>query len=247
MAFPFYSRNVALLRVSELRSWLIQRYGSASALAAALDVTRQTAHNLLTGRTLPSQENCEKLGLSAAFLVRETEGSNEMANLNDFLMQRDQVRQSEGLISQAELNAALVGTRGASMIRELIRATSTTAAGVGMIDSIPFEWDDGESSGSSSPLLKLQPVGAQFKHVMSAPLGGSLRGYRVVFGWVTTVSEMGKKDLSDCVWNLTLSSNAGVLAWNVNRDEIVRATSIQLAEQIVKRLIEYRDDYEKTN
>ncbi|WP_158822447.1 hypothetical protein [Granulicella sp. S156] len=170
-----------------------------------------------------------------------------MANLNDFLMQRDQMRQSEGLVSEAQLNAALVGTRGVSMIRELMRATHTTAAHVGMIDNIPFEWDDGESGGSSSPLLKLQPVGAQFKPVTSAPLGGSLRGYRVVFGWVTTVSDMGKKDLPDCVWNLTLSSNAGILAWNVNRNEIIGATSIELAEQVVKRLIEYRDEYGKTN
>ena len=132
------------------------------------------------------------------------------------------------------------------MIRELIRATRATAAGVGMIDNIPFEWDDGQSGGSLSPLLKLQPVSAQFKGVMSAPLGGSLRGYRVLFGWVATHSGWGKKDIPDCVWNLTLSSNAGVLAWNVNRDEVIGATSIELAEQIVKRLIDYRDEYEKT-
>ena len=238
---------MALLRVSELRPWLLQRYGSASALAAALGVTRQTAHNLLTGRTLPSAENCEKLGLSPAFLVREKEGTKEMTNLNDFLMQRDQMRHAEGLMSEAQLNAALVGTRGASMIRELMRATRATAEGVGIIDSVPFEWDDGQSGGSLSPLLKLQPVGAQFKRVMSTPLAGSPRGYRVVFGWVATHSGRGKKDLSDCVWNLTLSSNAGVLAWNVNRDEVIGATSIELAEQIVKRLIEYRDEYERVS
>lgn len=237
---------MALLRLSELRPWLLQRYGSASALAAALGVTRQTAHNLLTGRTLPSQQNCEKLGLSPAFLVRETEGTKEMTNLNDFLMQRDQMRRSEGMASEAHLNAEWVGARGASMIRELIRATHATAAGVGMIDNVPFEWDDGRSGGSLSPLLKLQPVGSQFKRVMPAPVGGSLRGYRVVFGWVATHSGRGNKDLPDCVWNLTLSSNAGVLAWNVNRDEVIGATSIELAKQIVKRLIEYRDEYERT-
>jgi len=133
------------------------------------------------------------------------------------------------------------------MIRELMRATHAAAAGVGMIDNIPFEWDDGQSGGSFSPLLKLLPVGAQFKSVMSTSVGNSLRGYRVVFGWVATHSGMGKKDLADCIWNLTLSSNVGVLAWNVNRDEIIGATSIELGEQIVKRLIEYRDDYGMTS
>jgi hypothetical protein len=45
---------------------------------------------------------------------------------------------------------------------------------------------------------------------------------------------------------LTLSSNGGEVVWDVNDDEIVGASSAELAEQIVKQLIEYRDEYEST-
>jgi hypothetical protein len=45
------------------------------------------------------------------------------------------------------------------------------------------------------------------------------------------------------VWNLTLSCNEGALTWDVNRDEIIGASSIELAEQIVKQLVEFRDEY----
>lgn len=76
---------MALLRRTELPIWLSKKYGTSTALANALSVTRQTAHNLLTGRTIPSYENCEKLGLGLAFLVRETEGTREVTNLDDFL------------------------------------------------------------------------------------------------------------------------------------------------------------------
>lgn len=36
---------------------------------------------------------------------------------------------------------------------------------------------------SVSPLLKLEPVGAQFKEVMSAPVGGTLREYYSHIGY----------------------------------------------------------------
>jgi hypothetical protein len=49
------------------------------------------------------------------------------------------------------------------------------------------------------------------------------------------------------VWNLKLSCDAGVLAWNVNRDEIVDTSSIKLAEQLVMQLIDFRDEYQSAN
>lgn len=242
-----YLRDVALLRLSELRSWLLQRYGSASALAAALGVTRQTAHNLLTGRTQPSYENCAKLGLSPAFVIQEGKGTEEMTSLDNYLVQRERGRQSAGLLSGADPNAALAGPRGAAMIRELVRATNATAARIGAIDGTRFEWDDGHSGGSMSPLLKLHPVGAQFKRVVSSPAETTPGGYRIDFGWVATRSGQGAKELPVQRWRLTLAACGGVLRWNVNKNEIIGASSVELAEQIVKRVVEYRDEFEKSN
>jgi len=46
------------------------------------------------------------------------------------------------------------------------------------------------------------------------------------------------------VWDLALSINGNELAWDVNGDEIIGVTPAELAEQIVKQLIEYRDEYQ---
>lgn len=240
-----YLRGVALLRISELRPWLLERYGSASVLAATLGTTRQTAHNLLTGRTLPNLETCAKLGLSLAFVYEEAEGATEMTSLDQYLAQRDRDRRSAGLISEADLNATLAGPRGAALIKSLMDATRATASRIGAVDGVPFQWDDGKSGGSLSELLKLSPVGAQFKRIMSPPMGGSLRGYRIDFGWVATPSGRGAKEVPTQVWRLTLTATNNVLGWNVNQNEIVGASSNALAEQIVKRLVEYRDEFER--
>lgn len=234
---------MALLRSSELRPWLLERYGSASVLAAALGTTRQTAHNLLTGRTLPNLETCAKLGLRPAFVCEEAEGAREMASLDQYLAQRDRGRRSAGFISEADLNATLAGPRGAVMMKSLMDATRATASRIGAVDGVPFQWDDGKSGGSLSELLKLSPVGAQFKRIMSLPTGGSLRGYRIDFGWVATPLGFGAKGVPTQVWRLTLTATNNVLGWNVNQSEIVGASSKALAEQIVKRLIEYRDEF----
>jgi len=53
-----------------------------------------------------------------------------------------------------------------------------------------------------------------------------------------------KQSPPDRRWILTLSSNGHELVWDVNEDEIVGASSVELAEQVVKQLIEYRDVYE---
>ena len=170
-----------------------------------------------------------------------------MTSLDNYLIQREQDRRSAGLLSGTDLDAILVGPRGTAMIRDLVRVTCATAARIGAIDGVGFQWDDGQSGGSLSPLLKLHPVGAQFKPIVSAPAAGSIRGYRVDFGWVATHSGHGAKELPTQVWRLTLGVSNGVLAWNVNRDEIVGASSIELAEQIVKRLVEYRDEFQRAS
>jgi hypothetical protein len=132
---------------------------------------------------------------------------------------------------------------GIAMMEDLIQATRATAERIGSVDGIPLEWDDGRSGGSVSPLLKLRPVGAQFKGEMFPVTRGSQEGHRVVFGWVNTSTGVRRKSPPDRVWNLTLSCIGDVLTWDVNRHEIVGASSVELAEQIVKQLIEFRNEY----
>ncbi|WP_197413887.1 hypothetical protein [Terracidiphilus gabretensis] len=202
---------------------------------------------MLTGRTLPNLANCTKLGLSPAFVCEEAMGGKEIMSLDQYLVQRDLDRRSASLLSKADLNAALAGPRGATMMKSLMKETHAAASLIGAIDGILFQWDDGRQPGGSlSELLKLSPVGAQFKRIMSAPAGGSVRGYRIDFGWVTTASGRGAKEVPTEVWRLTLTAKDGVLGWNVNTNEIVGASSVVLAGQIVKRLIEYRDEFMKT-
>ncbi len=233
---------MAILNRSELPVWLLKKYGSASALATALDVTRQTAHNILSGRTVPSYENCEKLGLTLAFLLQETEGTRGMTNLEDFLRQRNHDRLVAGRMTESELGDLMFGERGTTMMKDLIQAIQATAAQVGAVDASPFEWSDGQSGETLSPLLKLRPVGAQFMgHMFTLP--GGLREPRVVFGWVATHDPTEERKLPNQVWRLALSYTAGVLAWNANGEEIMGATSVELAQQIVMHLIEYRDEY----
>jgi len=148
---------------------------------------------------------------------------------------------------EAESNGAPLGSeRGTAMWNGLIQVTSTTAKRVAKIDGVPFEWDDGPPFGKSlSPLLRLDPVGAQFKEVRSIPFVGAIRNCLVVFGWVSTPTGSRKQKPRDLRWILTLSNHDGEVSWNVNQDEITGASSIELAEQIVKQLIEYRDEYNK--
>jgi hypothetical protein len=68
-------------------------------------------------------------------------------------------------------------------------------------------------------------------------------GYRIVFGWVNNPSEVRRKSPADRVWNLALSYTGGALAWDVNRNEIAGASSVELAEKIVMQLIGFRNEY----
>jgi hypothetical protein len=144
-------------------------------------------------------------------------------------------------MSEMELNA-MTGY-SIAMMEHLIQATRTIAARVGRINGVPLEWDDGQSGGSVSPLLKLRPVGAQFKGEMFPVTRGPQEGHRVVFGWVNNPTEIRKKSPPDRVWNLTLSRSGDAFTWDVNRNEIVGASSVELAEKIVTQLVDFRDEY----
>jgi hypothetical protein len=236
-----------LLKSSDLSAWLLNRFGTASALAKELSVSRQTAYNLLTGQTSPNDKHCEKLGIVQAFLVPERGIRQGVQSLDDFLLIRGRDRRQDGAIAGDELNnAPLSSERGTAIWRGLISVTHVKAMRVGEIDGVPFEWDGGPPLGKSrSPLLKLEPVGAQFKEVRSTPFVGAPRDCVVNFGWVNTPAGSRKQMPPDLWWKLTLSANGGEIAWNVNDNEIVGVSSAELAEQIVKQLIEYRDEYER--
>lgn len=241
-----YRLIMDLLKSSELPDWLLRRFGTASALAAALGVTRQTAHNLITGRTIPSYETCEKLGLNPAFLLAERESQQKMISLDDFLSNREHQRGVQGLMAETGMGKApLQSERGSAMWKELIKATRAIAMRLGEIDGVPFEWDGGLPHGKSNyPQLKLGPVGAEFSDAKFTSPAGLPTACRIVFGWVPTSLGLNNKAMPRCWWKLTLSANEGEIAWDVNDNEIVSASSVELAGQIVKHLIEYRDEYE---
>jgi hypothetical protein len=231
-----YSKMMDLLKRSELPAWLLKKFGSASNLAAALNVTRQTAHNLITGRTIPSYETCERLGLDPAFLLTEKEKTRTMSSLDDFLSKRDLVRRQQSLGAEAELaRARLLAEHSTEMLEALKEATRATAIRVGTVDGKPFEWNP-------YPFLKLEHVAATFTPGMLA--GGALQGCRVVFGRIPTAMYIDDNPLAPLVWDLALSVNGNELTWDVNGDEIIGASSVELAEQIVKQLVEYRDGYQ---
>jgi hypothetical protein len=225
-----------LLKRSELPAWLLKKFGSASALAAALNVTRQTAHNLITGRTIPSYETCERLGLDPAFLLTGRERTQAMSSLDDFLSKREHERRQQSLGAETELaKVRLLTEHSAGMWEELKEAMHATATRVGGIDGKPFEWNP-------YPFLKLEHVAATFAPGML--VGGALQGCRVVFGRIPIAMYIDDNPLAPRVWDLALSVNPNELAWDVNGDEIIGASSVELAEQIVKQLIEYRDEYQ---
>jgi hypothetical protein len=242
-----YLLIMEILQRTDLSAWLIERFGNAGALAAALGISRQTAYNLITGQTSPNDKHCEKLGIIPAFLLPAKEIARGMHSLDDFLSIRGQDRSREGVMAGVELSKApLPSERGTAMWKGLITVTRSTAMRVGEIDGVPFQWDDGPPLGKSrSPLLKLEPVGAQFKEIRSTPFVAAPRNCLVVFGWVATPMDSRKQMPPDRWWTLTLSNNDGEVVWNVNQDEIIGASPNELAEQIVKQLIEYRDEYQK--
>jgi hypothetical protein len=218
-----------LIKRSELPAWLRRKFGSASKLAAELGLTRQTSHNLLTGRTIPNDETCRKLGLDPVFLLQAQEKKRPMSTLDQFLSNRAHSHASSAAA------AALMQERGAAVWKELQQATQTTAMRIGRVDDMPLEWDP-------LPFLKLQYVAATFTPGLFG--AGPPRGCRVVFGRIPTAMYVDENRLAPRVWELSLAVHDGEFYWSVNQDEVVGATSGQLAEQIIVRLIQYRDEYQ---
>jgi hypothetical protein len=218
-----------LIRRSELPDWLLQRFGSASNLARALGISRQTSYNLWNGRTIPNDETCRKLGLDPVFLLETSEEKTHMSTLDQFLIKRAHAR------TDSEAAAKLLRERGAAIWKELQQATQMTAARIGHVDEMPLEWDP-------FPFLKLQYVAATFTPGLFG--AGAPKGCRVVFGRIPTAMYIDENKLAPEVWELTLAVSGVQFHWSVNQNEIVGATNIQLAEQIVVRLIQYRDAYQ---
>lgn len=159
-----------------------------------------------------------------------------MSSLDDFLSKREHERRQQSLGAEAQLaKARLLAEHSTGMWEELKAATNATATRVGGVDGTPFEWNP-------FPFLKLEHVAATF-----APgilVGGGLQGCRVVFGRIPTAIYVDDNPLAPRVWDLVLSVNGNELDWDVNCDEIIGASSVELAEQIVKQLIEYHDEYQ---
>ncbi len=218
-----------LLRPSELPVWLLAKFNSANELATKLGLTRQTAHNLLNGKTIPSYETCDKLGLDLVFLLKPAEEKRKMAKLDEFLSKRERERTAD------EMRGRVLREQGPGMWDALKEATQTTAARVGNVDGDALEWNQ-------YPFLKLKYVAASFTPGMLA--GGLLKGCRIIFGRIPTAMYIDDNPIPTTVWDLTVSVNGDQLGWDVNGGEVLGLSTAQLAEQLIMRLIEYRDEYQ---
>ena len=221
-----------LLKRSELPTWLLQRFGSASSLAEALGVTRQTAHNLITGRTMPSYETCERLGLDPVFMLRERRDSGSMDSLDSFLSKRNELAQSSVL---AQRNAQMLRGHSSQMWSELQQATVSRASLVGSVDGVALDW-------SQSQFLSLQPVAAIF--ASGAMVNQVPQHFRIIFGRIPYAVYVDDKAPASDVWEINLTLVGSDLRWDVNGGELIGLTSSNLAEQVIKRLIQYRDAYQ---
>lgn len=218
-----------LIKRSELPAWLLRKFGSAGKLAAELGLSRQTSHNILSGRTIPNDETCRKLGLDPVFLLQTTETRRQMSTLDQFLSKRADAR------ANSAAAVSVMQERGAAVWKELQRATQATAGRIGRVDDMLLEWDP-------FPFLRLQYVAATFTPGLFG--AGPPRGCRIVFGRIPTAMYVDDNKLAPEVWELSLAVHSGEFNWSVNQGEIVGATNDQLAEQIIVRLIQYRDEYQ---
>ena len=219
-----------LIKRAELPEWLRRKFGTASKLAAALGTTRQTSYNLLSGRTIPNDETCEKLGLDPVYLIESPEKKRQMSTLEQFLSNRTQAQ------AQSAAATKLLQEHGAAAWEDLKASTQAIAARIGHVDNLPLEWD-------AFQFLKLQYVAATFTPGLFG--AGPPRGCRVVFGRIPRAMYIDENRLAPEVWELSLAVQGEELRWSVNigQDEIVGVTGSQLAEQIIVRLVQYRDEY----
>ncbi len=229
-----------LLKRSELPAWLMQRFASARGLADALNTTRQTAHNLITGRTIPSYETCQKLGLEPMFLeIQKEMPVATPSNLDDFLSQRSE---RAGMVEAERAIAHLLDERGPGIWSELQEATRSRASSVGSVDGKPFEWSPHPPTHPSlPPSLLLDNVVASFSS--GASFNGSPRRFSIVFGRNPS-RPSSENPPSKEVWNLELSVLGGEVLWDLGANGIVGARAKQVADQIIRHLIEYRDKCE---
>jgi len=226
-----------LLRRSEFSAWLLRRFKTTAELAAKLGVTRQTAHNLMTARTIPSYETCEKLGIEPAFLVVDKDKDVHMNTLDDFLSKRaiDQAQQSAAAESAARIRR-LIQERGAATWSQLLASVEELSVRVGQIDGHKLEWN-------RFPFLKLEYVAATL--YAGILIDANLKGCRIVFGRIPIATYIDDNPISNEVWDLTFGVDGENIVWNVNDTEIIGISSIQLAEQLIKRLVIYRDEYKR--
>lgn len=153
-----------------------------------------------------------------------------MSTLDDFLRNR----REQG--ADDELNSRLLREGGAAMLDELKLAVQTTATRVGSVDGNVLEWNP-------FPFLKLQYVAATF--TPGTLVGGRPTGCRVVIGRIPTALYVDDNPLPSAVWELSLGVKGNQLVWDVKGEgSIVGISTLELAEQIVRRLIEYRDAYQ---
>jgi hypothetical protein len=221
-----------LLKRSELPVWLQQRFGSAGALAAELNVSRQTAHNLFTGRTVPSYENCQRLGLEVMFMEMQERSKTDMENLDDFLAKRKQNASMERA-NQEQLR--LIREQAFPAWGSLQETTWVRASRLGKIDDIAFEWH-------SYPFLLFGFVAAIFSHSIAG--AGEPPRFRVFFGRNPTAIFPVEQAPAEEVWGLELSVMGTNLVWNIPALGLVGATTEKTAEQIIRKLIDYRDKYQ---
>jgi hypothetical protein len=227
-----------LLKRSELPAWLVQRFGSARGLADALDTTRQTAHNLITGRTLPNYETCQKLGLEPMFMETRDRGTAEMENLDDFLSKR---RQQASAAQAEQARMMILREKGSGMWGGLMEATWLRASRVGNVDGATFSWN-------SYPFLQLGDVAATFS--FGKLPNESKQLFRIVFGRIPTGLYPVEAAPPREVWDVELSVLGDEFVWNIDSAGIVGAETGRVSELVIRKLIEYRDMYQafyKTN
>lgn len=185
-----------LLRRPELQHWLLAKFGSARELAKVLQMSRQTAFNLLNGKTIPSYDTCERLGLTPVFLLESPEERRKMNTLDQFLAKR------QAKNSDADLKDRLLRERGVQMWDELKQAVKATAERVGSIDGNPLEWND-------YPFLKLEYVAATF--TPGVLMDGVLQGCRVIFGRIPTAMYIDDNRIATKIWELSLAVSGNEL------------------------------------
>ena len=157
-----------------------------------------------------------------------------MRTLDEFLSQRSRDQERRGLSESA---ARLLREQGETEWNKLKSAAKATADLVGEVDGVQMQWND-----IPFDFLKLQYVAASFSRGRFA--SGTALGCRVVFGRIPGAMYVDDSSIAQEVWDLALSVCGGKLVWDVNGNELLGLSTEELAQQIVMRVIDYRDRYQ---